>query len=88
MTSQEAIEELQLMIALIKQNGKDWLDERDIPILSMAVTALEKQIPKKPIEPDALFYKCPICKNCVRDYNRYCTVCGNKLDWSGIKEDG
>ena len=50
--------------------------------LSLAISALEKQIPKKPIEPDGLFYKCPICKNCIRDYNRYCTVCGHKLDWS------
>lgn len=62
--NQEAIEELQLTIDLIKQNGKDWLDERDIPILSMAIEAMKDEIPKKPIEPDAL---CPICKNCVRD---------------------
>lgn len=43
MTNQEAINELQLAIDLIKQDGKDWLDERDIPILDMAISALEKQ---------------------------------------------
>ena len=42
MTNQEAIEELQLTIDLIKQNGKDWLDERDIPILSMAIEAMKE----------------------------------------------
>lgn len=41
MTREEAISELQKAIDLIKQNGKDWLDERDIPILQMAITALE-----------------------------------------------
>ena len=43
MTNQEAINELQLAIDLIKQDGKDWLDERDIPILEMAIKALEAQ---------------------------------------------
>lgn len=41
MNREEAISELQKAIDLIKQNGKDWLDERDIPILQMAITALE-----------------------------------------------
>ena len=41
MTRKEAIEELKLTIGLIKQNGKDWLDERDIPVLQMAIASLE-----------------------------------------------
>lgn len=41
MVNEEAISELQKAIDLIKQNGKDWLDERDIPILQMAIAALE-----------------------------------------------
>ena len=43
MNNQEAINELQSAIDLIKQDGKDWLDERDIPILEMAVAALKAQ---------------------------------------------
>lgn len=43
MTNAEAINELQSAIDLIKQDGKDWLDERDIPILEMAIKALEAQ---------------------------------------------
>jgi hypothetical protein len=43
MTNQEAINELQSAIDLIKQDGKDWFDERDIPILEMAIKALKAQ---------------------------------------------
>ena len=43
MTNQEAIEELEYAIELIKQNGKDWLDERDIPVLQLAISALQAQ---------------------------------------------
>ncbi len=84
MTDREAIDELQYAIDLIKQDGKDWIDERDIPILETAIHALEKQIPRKPIEPESfsLFYKCPICKKSVNDHARYCAVCGCKLNWS------
>ena len=49
MTNHEAIDELQYAIDLIKQDGKDWIDERDIPILETAIHALEKQIPKKSV---------------------------------------
>lgn len=41
MTREEAIEQLQNCKGLIKQDGKDWLDERDIPLLDMAITALQ-----------------------------------------------
>ena len=43
MTNQEAADELQYAIDLIKQDGKDWLDERDIPILEGAISALQAQ---------------------------------------------
>ena len=49
MNNQEAINELQSAIDLIKQDGKDWLDERDIPILEMAISALQAQDSPKPI---------------------------------------
>ena len=35
-----AAEQLSHMIDLIKQNGKDWFDERDIPILQIAISAI------------------------------------------------
>ena len=43
MTKAEAAEELQRCIDLIKQDGRDWLDERDIPVLEMAIDALKAE---------------------------------------------
>lgn len=43
MTREEAIEQLELVKRFIQLNGKDYLDERDIPILDMAIEALEVQ---------------------------------------------
>lgn len=50
MTNEEAINELQSAIDLIKQDGKDWLDERDIPILEMAISALQAQEIKREVK--------------------------------------
>ena len=36
------IEQLEYAILLIKQNGKDYLDERDIPILETAIDTMRK----------------------------------------------
>lgn len=43
MTNEEAIEQFKYAIDLIKQDGKDYLDERDIPMLKMGIEALENQ---------------------------------------------
>lgn len=44
-TREEAIQELQNCKGLIQQDGQDYLDERDIPLLDMAIEALtEKNI--------------------------------------------
>ena len=45
MTREEIIEQLENTIGLIKQEGKDWFDDRDIPILEACIeslTALDK----------------------------------------------
>ena len=43
MTNGEIIEQLENAIELIKQDGKDWLDDRDIPILEACIKSLEQQ---------------------------------------------
>ena len=43
MTREEAIEQLQNCKGLILQDGKDWLDERDIPLIDMAISALQAE---------------------------------------------
>lgn len=62
--------------------------------MNIAIKALEKQIPKKPIEKDIGKLKisdtafCPICDNPVikdetDNYEQaYCCYCGQALDWS------
>lgn len=45
MAGEEIIEQIENTIELIKQDGKDWLDDRDIPILEACIkslTSLEK----------------------------------------------
>jgi transcription elongation factor Elf1 len=62
----------------------------------MAIEALEKQMPKKPIETKEMeycsFYDCPSCEGrlvskidgewCAGQLYKYCYRCGQKLDWS------
>ena len=57
--------------------------------LNMAIEALEKQIPKKPVtEKDKVIFgivcgRCPECDNAVYSTtNLYCHKCGQALDWS------
>ena len=51
--------------------------------LKIAINALEKQIPKKPIKdkyvPELDF--CPECGTEVTNCN-YCPLCGQKIDWN------
>lgn len=56
-----------------------------IVALDLAISALEKQISKKPL-PEEKFYgngKCPCCNAVFLDKNtNYCGNCGQALDWS------
>ena len=57
--------------------------------ISMAIEALEKQIPKKPLHMHKNYY-CPICKEdgwmlwddaVPNDMDEYCGKCGQAIDW-------
>ncbi len=59
--------------------------------MNVVISALEKQIPKKPIfDEDKELYACPICKELYAyapdDFCDFCESCGqaidNSLDWS------
>lgn len=68
------------------------LDTNDCDWIEMAKSALEKQIPKKPIEKEVIGvsmsgykYKgqCPKCSLTVSQFlGNYCHHCGQALDWS------
>lgn len=61
--------------------------------LRLAMAALEKQVPKRPLRKnacgDCVVYSCPACKDgrLILDGDNYCTMCGQKLDWGGDDND-
>lgn len=61
--------------------------------MKLAVEAIEKQIPKKPLYEktygDCAVYSCPVCKDetMILNGDNYCTMCGQKLDWGGDDDE-
>ena len=82
MENQEAIEELEYAIELIKQFGKDWLDERDIPVLQMAISVLQAQEAKTQLSAEGTTSDC-ISRQAAVD------VCNYAIDlWHGQLGEG
>ena len=87
MTKDEAIEQLQNCIDLIKQDGQDYLDERDIPLLDMAIEALSADRPMgewifNPKDAIELMFTKPKCSECgfeSSDGGNYCPNCGARM---------
>ena len=90
MTAQEAYAEL-ISIRKNREDGylthlsyggkADEHEEYTIEAYSVALNALEKQIPKK-LKDDGWLY-CPICgRDVLMDRFNYCPDCGQALDWS------
>ena len=90
MTAQEAYAEL-ISIRKNREDGylihlsyggkTDEQEEYTIKAYSVALNALEKQIPKK-LKDDGWLY-CPICgRDVLLDRFNYCPDCGQALDWS------
>lgn len=92
MTNQEAIETIKIAIAEV-----EWNYPMDYSIaFDMAITTLEKQIPKKPEEYEDKYYACPVCGNVLlhkwekyptklmskNNGLPYCLSCGQAIDWS------
>lgn len=96
MTVLEAIETIKIAIAEV---------ERNYPMgyavaFETAISALEKQTPKKPTH-EATLYRCltcPDCKNVIDEFAEFvpgqpkiriempnCKYCGQALDWSDSK---
>lgn len=71
----------------------DYINLDDLEAFAVAIQALEKQIPKKPLARDlwelgtAIGSSCPTCGYDfpIGNYRRYeyCPECGQALDWSG-----
>jgi hypothetical protein len=63
-------------------------EEEKYEAYSMAIQALEKQMPKKPdFTEDKEFVLCPCCNGKgLLNKQKYCDNCGQKLDWSEESE--
>lgn len=93
MTAEEAIKTIQIAIAEV-----EWNYPLDYSIaFKTAIKALEKQIPKKPINEEC-YYICPCCRGelGVSDDDifiyklsmpKYCSNCGCVLDWTEVKNE-
>ena len=87
MTYEEAIKNINALNAVCDK--KDFYDTEFENALALAIDALEKQIPKKPLHMHKNYY-CPICKEdgwmlwddaIPNDMDKYCGMCGQAIDW-------
>ena len=87
MTYEEAIKNINALNAVCGQ--KDLYDAEFENALVLAIDALEKQVPKKPLHMHKNYY-CPICKEdgwmlwddaIPNDMDKYCGKCGQAIDW-------
>ena len=91
MTIQDAIQEIDGLVhaAMREYNIKDEEDAYDEEALGVAVWAMNKQIPMKPVKeprPNGRTNIC--CPNCNCEAVRpveYCWRCGQKQDWEEIE---
>ena len=88
MTNQEAINDLKVILSEITECEESicYITDVDAEPLKLAIKALERQIPKKPIY-GAANIKCPNCEATLLYYFHsfkvdYCDECGQRLDWS------
>ena len=85
MTAEEAIQTIEAAKAEV-----EWIYPLDYAAaFEMAIEALEKRMPKKPVtEKDKVIFgivcgRCPECDSAVYSTtNLYCHNCGQALDWS------
>ena len=87
MTPLEAMLELEKRVKI--EDYKDVVPEY-YEALKMAICALKKQIPMKPIEhetpDDYSIYACPYCTTLDVERHEYCNYCGQKIDRSELNE--
>ena len=71
-------------IMLIDNITTRCVSEYDIEALQLAKEVLRKQRPQKVIKARVcgVYESCPSCKSEVRGMYNFCTVCGQKLDFS------
>ena len=67
-------------------NLKQKLLNTDMPnTIRVAISAIERQIPKKPMQEDC--FTCPSCENYLIYGDKYCQECGQLICWDLEGED-
>lgn len=64
-------------------------DNKAIEAINIAITAVEKQIPKKAVGTHYAYMRCPACNHRIpsgggsssRRRDNWCNYCGQKIDW-------
>ena len=73
MTREEAIQELQNCKGLIQQDGQDYLDERDFPLLDMAIEALQTDLVRCKDCRHRDLFSCPLADNDFQKDEDFCS---------------
>lgn len=91
MTNEEAIEILQMV-----KTETFYRYPKMNQALNLAISALEKQIPKDPIDNDFPYVICPSCGGSIyigkiqdhiqNEENSFCEHCGQKISWGSDDE--
>jgi hypothetical protein len=88
MTLQEIIEWLKSIKEKYIHGGDEDFDKKRKIAIDIAISALEKRIPKKITFTDDLYRMaiCPCCENEFITHTgfKYCLYCGQALDWSDL----
>ena len=85
---------IERLIDIIPKSKKQEKSKRENLDFALSIkSAIEKQIPKKPLNPCGRYYgkakggNCPICGAGTNSVTyTYCRKCGQALDWSDIND--
>lgn len=73
-------------IDVLREHEGKWL-----MAIEMAIYALERNVPKKPVEskkfPNLYVGLCPNCMDGSNSQFNYCCKCGQRLDWGESNQD-
>lgn len=98
----DGLKNLRLFMELEDKQNEIKFAKDNYEAITLAIKALEKQIPRKPRKTDSYrgvlkrvyAYVCPTCGNaCLEKYMNerqnavFCWNCGQKLDWSEESEE-
>lgn len=85
MTAKKAIEFLRTHFEYLKERWKPYPDYNVLEAIRFAISAIEKQIPKKPYKDNenGIYEKecCPTCNRSLFPNDHHC-ICGQAIDWS------